>query len=101
MGIFFWCIPLVVGTVAIYAVYVGGGGRTRLHRVAALSGAVTVLGLLGFFPLALATFVSALASTKNAPYQDLPLALYLGVLGVGVLGSAVSVVLLARSARTR
>jgi cytochrome bd-type quinol oxidase subunit 2 len=92
----FWIIPSVIALIAIAAVYLGGGGKTRLHRVAATSGALSILGLLGLVPVAITTALSGFASTHDVPYQHLPQLIYFAVLGVAVMVSVVTTFLLAK-----
>jgi hypothetical protein len=96
MTILFWLIPGIVAIIALYAVYLGGGGRTRLHRIAAVCGALAILGLLAFIPVAVSTAIAGLASTHDVPFQELPQLLYLAAVVVAVGGSAISIVLLSR-----
>ena len=92
----FWIIPGVIALIAIAAVYLGGGGKTRLHRVAATSGALSILGLLGLVPVSITTALSGFASTHDVPYQHLPQLIYLAALGVAVMVSVVTTFLLAK-----
>ena len=92
----FWIIPGVIALIAIAAVYLGGGGKTRLHRVAATSGALSILGLLGLVPITITTALSSLASTHDVPYQHLPQVIYLAAFCVAVMVSVVTTFLLAK-----
>ena len=91
-----WITPGLVALFAIAAVYLGGGGRTRLHRIAATSGALSILGLLALIPVAINMALSGLASTHNVPYHDLPVLLFVGTLCVAVVLSVVTTFLLAK-----
>lgn len=84
-------IPLlIIALIPTAAVYLGGGGGTRTHRVAAISGALSLIGLVLAFPLAVTTALAGLASTHNASYQDVPMWLYVIVLCAGLVSSAVT-----------
>ena len=92
-------INLILGVISlfpIFAVYLGGGGKTGLHRIAAISGTLSILGLMVLIPIAITTALSGFTSTHNVPYQDLPELIYLVALCVSIVISAVTAFLLAK-----
>ena len=99
MKLLLWIVPAFVSLIPICALYLGGNGRTRTHRLAALSGALAVLGLVLIFPVGISTALSGLASTHNKPYQDLPVATYFAALCLALVTSFVTSVILLKKRR--